>query len=43
VIVKHHHGTIDLETEVGRGTKFIVRLPMEEPARTRTAQTPALS
>ena len=40
VIVKHHHGTIDLETEVGRGTKFIVRLPMEEPARIRTPQSP---
>jgi len=31
VIVKHHHGTIDLKTEPGRGTTFIVKLPLELP------------
>jgi signal transduction histidine kinase len=29
-IVGRHHGTIHFETEVGRGTTFIVRLPLSE-------------
>jgi signal transduction histidine kinase len=29
VVVEKHSGTITLETEVGRGTTFIVRLPIE--------------
>jgi PAS domain S-box-containing protein len=29
VIVKKHHGTINVETAVGRGTTFILRLPLE--------------
>ena len=28
VIVKHHHGTIDVVTEPGRGTKFVIKLPL---------------
>ncbi|MFN0085852.1 MAG: PAS domain S-box protein [Blastocatellia bacterium] len=28
VVVKKHGGTVDFETEVGRGTTFIVRLPV---------------
>jgi PAS domain S-box-containing protein len=28
VIVKHHHGTVELTSELGRGTKFILRLPL---------------
>ncbi|MBM3792262.1 MAG: PAS domain S-box protein, partial [Acidobacteria bacterium] len=32
VIVGKHGGTIDLESEVGRGTTFIIRLPLEEHA-----------
>jgi PAS domain S-box-containing protein len=31
VIVKHHHGTIDVVTEPGRGTKFVIKLPLAEP------------
>jgi len=31
VIVKHHHGTIDITTEVGKGTTFHLRLPLERP------------
>ena len=31
VVVKKHHGTISFETEVGRGTTFIIRLPLEGP------------
>ncbi len=30
VIVDKHGGSIDLETEVGKGTTFIIRLPLEE-------------
>ena len=29
-IVKNHQGTVDLETEAGKGTTFIVRLPAAE-------------
>ncbi|MEN6449446.1 MAG: response regulator [Thermoguttaceae bacterium] len=32
VVVDRHGGTIRFETEVGKGTAFIVRLPVEEPA-----------
>ncbi|MBN2282067.1 MAG: response regulator [Candidatus Marinimicrobia bacterium] len=28
IVVKNHHGTIDCVTEVGKGTTFILRLPM---------------
>ena len=31
VVVKHHHGAIDLTSEPGRGTKFILRLPLVTP------------
>ena len=31
VVVKKHHGTIAFETEVGRGTTFIIRLPLDGP------------
>lgn len=31
IIVKHHEGAIDLTTEVGRGTTFIIRLPLAMP------------
>jgi PAS domain S-box-containing protein len=33
-IVKHHQGRIWFKTEVGRGTTFFVRLPLEAPAIT---------
>jgi len=29
VITRKHHGTISFETEVGRGTTFFIRLPLE--------------
>jgi PAS domain S-box-containing protein len=28
VVVKHHHGHIDAFTEAGRGTKFVIKLPL---------------
>jgi signal transduction histidine kinase len=31
VITKKHHGTIYFETEVGKGTTFFIRLPLELP------------
>lgn len=31
IVVKHHRGDIDVETEAGRGTKFILRLPLTSP------------
>ena len=30
-IVEKHYGTIDLDTETGKGTTFTVRLPLEKP------------
>jgi len=30
-IVKKHGGTVTFETEVGRGTTFIIRLPLNIP------------
>ena len=29
VIVEKHHGTISFETETGKGTTFVIRLPIE--------------
>jgi len=34
VVVDKHGGTINFETEMGKGTTFIVRLPLEGPAGT---------
>ncbi|WP_243545786.1 sensor histidine kinase [Pseudodesulfovibrio tunisiensis] len=28
IVVERHGGTLDLETEVGKGTAFIIRLPV---------------
>lgn len=38
VIVDKHGGTIDFETEMGRGTTFIVRLPIDPAAGRNTNQ-----
>ncbi|WP_041567658.1 sensor histidine kinase [Candidatus Accumulibacter phosphatis] len=32
IVVDRHHGTIDFESEVGRGTTLTVRLPMHPGA-----------
>jgi PAS domain S-box-containing protein len=37
VIVEKHGGTIDLETEVGKGTTFIVRLPVQNTESEKAA------
>lgn len=29
IIVEHHEGSIDFETDVGKGTKFTIRLPIQ--------------
>ena len=42
VVVKKHGGTISFESEVGRGTTFIIRLPIDghvPPVRTSAPQT----
>jgi PAS domain S-box-containing protein len=40
VIVKRHGGTIDFETEVGRGTTFIIRLPLDPDRQADDPHTP---
>jgi signal transduction histidine kinase len=40
IIVEKHGGTIDFETEVGRGTTFIVRLPIDSRRKPQTANKP---
>ena len=35
VIVEKHGGDLSFETEAGKGTTFIIRLPLEEPAEER--------
>jgi len=37
-IVQKHRGTIDVESEVGKGTSFTVRLPVSQPAEQDSAQ-----
>jgi signal transduction histidine kinase len=29
VVVKKHGGTLDFETEIGKGTTFIIRMPLQ--------------
>ncbi len=41
VIVKKHGGTLDVESQVGTGTCFIIRLPSEEPVSTASDVRPA--
>ncbi|MEM7307894.1 MAG: DAHL domain-containing protein [Planctomycetota bacterium] len=31
VVVQKHNGALDFETELGKGTTFIIRLPLEQP------------
>jgi signal transduction histidine kinase len=35
VIIDKHGGTIDVESEVGKGSAFIIMLPFENPSSTR--------
>jgi len=39
-IIQKHHGTIDVKTDVGRGTSFRVTLPINQPAQQDSAATP---
>ena len=37
IVVEKHGGTLTFETEVGRGTSFIIRLPIADPAERRSS------
>jgi len=37
VIVDKHHGTLTFETEMGKGTTFIIRLPLNIEPEVREA------
>jgi signal transduction histidine kinase len=39
IVVEKHGGTITFETEVGKGTTFIVRLPLGDPTQPKTDET----
>ena len=41
VIVDKHHGTIAIESEVGQGATFIVRLPLDLQATTAVTEIAA--
>jgi PAS domain S-box-containing protein len=41
VVVDKHHGSIDIETEIGRGTTFIIRLPCNAVQPSLPAQVAA--
>jgi two-component system OmpR family sensor kinase len=41
-IVKAHNGSVRVESQVGRGSTFIVSLPLEDIARPATAPLPLL-
>ncbi len=36
VVVKHHRGSVDFTSEVGRGTTFRLRLPLAQPSDTQS-------
>jgi PAS domain S-box-containing protein len=38
-IVERHHGSITFDTEIGRGTTFKIRLPIQEPIDARNQDT----
>lgn len=40
-IVERHGGTIEVDSQVGQGTTFVVTLPVEHPEKARTGAAPA--
>jgi signal transduction histidine kinase len=41
VVVDKHHGTLHFDTEIGKGTTFYIRLPIDGPAGSETASAAA--
>jgi two-component system sensor histidine kinase HydH len=41
-ILQAHHGTVDLQSEPGKGTMFTIRLPTEPPGRTEPTKEPGV-
>jgi two-component system, NtrC family, sensor kinase len=43
IIVEHHEGSIRFETEVGKGTRFVIRLPIQGPRKKQQEDASAVA
>ena len=41
IVSENHHGTLQVESEPGKGTRFVVTLPIKQADRSSVAKEPA--